>query len=1099
MKIFRDESGWRSFWTRFVVKISIVAISVLTAAVAFLVLKRPELPQLHHATQMPELTGSSDVNRAPRVGRPLARGWRPGDTSHPALRYAFYSTSEERSFTSLQKNAAGLDGIFMDWMEIDTRGGVRKQGHEEQARALRWISRNYPELQNYAILASNQSATSFARLIATPDRARSFAGGIVTDLQSAGFNGLLLDLAGETVRTRAFASFLNVLKKELSRCACKLIVLAPTSVELRYLAPNLRKADLVVLPTHFSPAGYGSVPGQSEIELQLAQAARLIPAEKLIVGIGSYATLTSEEGVKEFTPVYHSWTLSDTSSAPLKLDPDLVGRFQFVRDGSTKVDVRVLDGVTAFNHARAALSRRPAGIALWRLGIEDPTVWHVLGKGRFPDADALRRLQTLEGVPDLTGQIEGAIFALEAVGTTGRRHITFDASRGLIVAERLTRAPVSYRASNWARQTGKLVALSFDDGPDPRYTPQILDILKEKSARATFFVTGAKALINPTLLRRIHDEGHDIGNHTFSHPDLANRTAFEIDLELNSTQRTLEKVLGVRTRLFRAPYSSVAYETSPDGLRVLARAGELGYVSLRVTVDPYDWANPTSAMIVDRVMSTVLADQPSNIVILLHDSGGDRTQTIAALPVIIDQLTQSGHRFVAAHELLGGGPETFMPPAGGYEREPQTLAVLSGVGVDFYMSIVTALPPVAIVTIVLSLIRSVFVSIFACRHSIIHRQRSFGVWHPKVCVVIPAYNEEKVILKTIESVRASNYPDLEIVVIDDGSTDNTFSVVRSAYNDREVKVFKVANGGKASALNTGIAKAESEIVVAIDADTVLDRNAIARLVRHFEDDRIGAVAGKAVVGNETSIIAKFQSLEYITSQNLDRRAFELFNAISVVPGAIGAWRRSALLSVGGFREDTLAEDADATVSLERNGYRVLYEPDAVAFTEAPETIRAFLKQRFRWMFGTLQMAFKHRAALLSGEARGVGLITLPNIVVFQIGFTLLAPIFDLVLVATIFSVTFGYVIGDEIAANVWALAVYCMAFQLVDVFLLALVARIEGGGVFWRMLPLLLIQRFFYRQLLYVVAVKTLFAAVAGTFVGWGKLGRTGNVAARPA
>lgn len=1099
MKIFRDESGWRFFWTRFVVKSSVIVILALTAAIALLVLKRPELPQFGHAIQVPELTGTSTGDRGPRVGRPLARGWRAASTSRPTLRYAFHSPSEERSFTSLQKNAAELDGIFMDWMEIDPKGGVRRQGREEQSRTLRWVSRYAPELQKYAILVSSQPAPSFARLVATTKVARSHVAQIVTDLQSAGFNGLMLHFEGEIVKTRAFAVFLDMLKQELSRCGCKLVLLAPTSVELKYLVPNLRKADLVVLRTYFSSAGFGSVPTQDEFEQQLEEARKLIPAEKLIVGIGSYATLANEDGEKQLTSVYHSWYLSDTSGAPLTLDRNLVGRFRFTREDGKKVDVRVLDGVTAFNHMRAALSRRPAGVALWRLGIEDTSVWQALGKGKFPDSRALRGLRTLEGMSDLTGQIEGAIFAVEAVGTAGSRHLDFDASRGLIIAQRLIRAPVSYRASNWVRQTEKLVALSFDDGPDPKYTPRILDILKEKSARATFFVTGAKALTHPSLLRRIYDEGHDIGNHTFSHPDLANRSGFEIDLELNATQRTLEKVLNVRTRLFRAPYSSVAFETSPEGLRVLARAGELGYVSLRVTVDPYDWANPTSEMIVDRVMSTIVADQPSNIVILLHDSGGDRTHTIEALPIIIDQLKQSGHRFVAAHELMEGGPEVFMPRATTPEQEPQTLAVLSGVGVDFYTWIVTALPPVAMVTIVLCLFRSVFVCVFACRHARIHRRRRSKSWQPSVCVVIPAYNEEKVILKTIESVRAGNYPGLEIIVVDDGSSDNTFSVVKGAYTNGEVKVFRVPNAGKASALNSGIERAQAEIVVAIDADTVLAPNAVERLVRHFEDERVGAVAGKAVVGNETSTIGKFQSLEYITSQNLDRRAFELFNAISVVPGAIGAWRRAALLSVGGFREDTLAEDADATVSLERKGYRVLYEPDAVAFTEAPETVKAFLKQRFRWMFGTLQMAFKHRAALLNGEARGVGLIALPNIVIFQIGFTLLAPIFDLVLIINVFSMTFGYVIGDEVAGNVWTLTIYWMAFQFVDAALLALVARLEGGGVFWRMLPYLIIQRFFYRQLLYIVAVKTLFAAVAGTFVGWGKLVRTGNVAARAA
>ena len=1101
MQVFRDESGWRAIWVSSIVKGIAGVLAAVAVALIVIVVKKPALPEFSKAEEPPQLMKGPALGKPLVVGPAFAKTTFSPSADRPMSRYAFFDSGDERSVASLEANAADLDGVFMNWMTLDPKGGIRTSEIDDRTKALRWMSAHARHLKKYATVINAHSAKTFAEWTATPEVARKHASDLARRLKSDGFDGVLIDFVDfDTLRAQGTTAFLGILKTELSRQGSKLIVLAHPTGDPRFIAASLRKADLVVLATHLSAVRVSLVPTQSEIEQRLKAAASLIPSDKLIVGIGSYATLTSGEGTSDTISVYQSWSLSESAGAPLTLDQNLVGQFQFVKDATRTFDVRVLDGVTAFNLMRAALVHKPAGIAVWRLGMEDSSVWHVAGKGKFPDAKALPKLEKLEGADDLSGQIDGAIFSVTAVNKVGSRRVVYDASRGLIVSERLLSAPVSYTASNWVRSSNKLATISFDDGPDEKYTPQILDILKEKSVRATFFVTGTRALASPALMKRIYDEGHDIGNHTFSHPDLANRTGFEIDVELNATQRAIEKVLGVRTKLFRAPYSSVSFETSPHGLRVLERASRLGYVSLRVTVDPYDWAGPSSQLIVDRVKTRIATmDKASNIVVLLHDSGGNRKPTIEALPVIIDQLRAAGYTLVPSHELMEGGPDTLMPPVAAAGSEPQTLSALSGFGVDIYTALAGVLPALAVFTIILSLSRSFLVSIFAVLHARTVRDRRGAASRPSVAVIIPAYNEAKVILKTIESVRASGYPNLDIVVVDDGSKDNTYSVVEQAYQNGEVRLFRVPNAGKASALNSGIAHTNAEIVVAIDADTVLAANAIELLARHFGDPQVGAVAGKAVVGNEASFMSKFQSLEYITSQNLDRRAFERFNAISVVPGAIGAWRRSALVTVGGFRHDTLAEDADATISIVRDGYRVLYEPDAVAYTEAPETTGAFLKQRFRWMFGTLQVAFKHRGAFLQKDAHGIGCIALPNIVIFQIGFTLLAPIFDLILAANFLSMARGYLIGDEVAANVSMLAVYWLAFQSVDAVLLALAARLDGGGSVWRLAPHLLIQRFFYRQLLYVVAVKTLFAAVAGTFVGWGKLVRTGNVAARPA
>ena len=312
-------------------------------------------------------------------------------------------------------------------------------------------------------------------------------------------------------------------------------------------------------------------------------------------------------------------------------------------------------------------------------------------------------------------------------------------------------------------------------------------------------------------------------------------------------------------------------------------------------------------------------------------------------------------------------------------------------------------------------------------------------------------------------------------------------------------VFKKPNGGKSAALNFGLQQTDAEIVIALDADTVFGKDAIELLVRHFYDPHVGAVAGRAVVGNEVSMMARFQSLEYVTSQNLDRRAFEKFNAIGVVPGAIGAWRRNALIDAGGFPLDTLAEDADATIALERAGWKVLYEPAAYALTEAPETVRAFLKQRFRWMYGTLQVAFKHRGAMLSRAERGVGLITIPNILIFQFAFTLLAPLMDLLLGLTLLVGLREWILtgGVSVPDSLVKVSAYWVLFQTIDGILAAIGIGLNGERERWSLFPLIFVQRFCYRQLLYYVAIRTLLAAIRGQFVGWGKLLRTGNVLER--
>ena len=348
-------------------------------------------------------------------------------------------------------------------------------------------------------------------------------------------------------------------------------------------------------------------------------------------------------------------------------------------------------------------------------------------------------------------------------------------------------------------------------------------------------------------------------------------------------------------------------------------------------------------------------------------------------------------------------------------------------------------------------------------------------------MVIAAYDEEKVIVKTVESVLANGYPDLEVVVIDDGSRDGTLRILEEAFGgEARVKIATQPNAGKAAALNHAISLTSNEILVAVDADTLLRRGTIGKLARHFSDPRVGAVSGNARVGNRGKWITRFQSIEYIYGFNLDRRALDLLNAITVVPGAAGAWRRSLVLAAGGFGSATLAEDTDLTLAIRRLGYRIRYDEEAVAYTEAPEDTRSLARQRFRWSFGTLQAAWKHREVTFDPRYGSLGMVALPSIWLFQVLLSVLSPFADLAMIIALF------------AGNWRVVLVYYGAFFVLELLTGLLAYSLEGeppGD-----LVLLFFQRVYYRMLMQWVLFRSVLYAIRGRLVGWGKIERHASV-----
>jgi cellulose synthase/poly-beta-1,6-N-acetylglucosamine synthase-like glycosyltransferase len=506
----------------------------------------------------------------------------------------------------------------------------------------------------------------------------------------------------------------------------------------------------------------------------------------------------------------------------------------------------------------------------------------------------------------------------------------------------------------------------------------------------------------------------------------------------------------------------------------------MGYTVVLEKIDPQDWSRPGADVILRRVKE----QRKDGNIILLHDAGGDRSQTVEALPRIIDWLEARGDRIVSISELLNIPRDELMPLVSassewGFWRFVSSAAFPMGrTAAEFFWAFM-------IFATVVTVVRTLLVVALASRHhwrTPAEPDAAFAARAPAVSVLIAAYNEGRVIENTLRSVVNTDYPGpLEFIVVDDGSTDDTAEVVRQFTTSHpNVRLVRQANAGKSAALTNAIAHASHGVLVFLDADTHFERQTIRALVERLEDPKVAAVSGHAKVGNRRNFVTHCQCLEYACGFNLDRRAYSEWNCITVIPGAVSAIRRSALDEAGGFTHDTLAEDTDLTLTFHRLGYRLDYAPEALAWTEAPETWRGLAKQRFRWCFGTMQCLWKHRDMTFNPRYRALGWFSLPGIWFFQILLVALVPLVDLILV---FSILTGS------AMDIWH---YFAVFLGLDLVLAALACWMEEEPLVRALL--IIPMRFVYRWLLAWVVWKSLFRVAKGALVGWGKLDRTATM-----
>ncbi len=1090
------------------------------------------------------------------------------------LRAAFYNEVDPASYASFKQHVKQIDILFPEWLHVlgpsgsltayssdnvpfpvvDAAGvhGVDRENKVVKTiTAAREDTEIFPLVNNYNAL-TNAFEPGAAGFLTSPGARQNFISQVDRLLATnTRYRGLVLSFQQIPVAALpGYGALVEALDNDFHAHNLKLYMTVPvgnSGYDLALLSAHTDGLILMNFGEHQIGTISGPVASQDWFENNLRAVMKVVPREKIICAIGNYgydwalplppaqtlARPPQKHGVRHLKvskpdptdtddaltvtmlSTQDAWQRASDASAQVELDDNSLNpHFAYDdEDAQQRHQVWYLDAVTALNQMRVARALGLQTFALWRLGFEDDSLWHIWDNPL--QANPVQALAKVAPGQDVDTEGDGDILRVTGLPQNGQRTSELDDDKTIppqylsIVSESMDSYPLPYTVSQYGYHP-KQVAITFDDGPDPTWTPKILDVLKQYNVKGTFFMIGEVAEDNVGVMQRVYREGHEIGNHTFTHPDISDISQRAVDLQLNATERLFAAKLGVQPVYFRPPYSIDQEPDTNDQAAPIYNIEKHGFVIVGDKVDTNDWdEHPKKSP--DEIVASVFQqindakDKPwmRGSIILMHDGGGDRSATVAALPVLIQALRAHNFQIVPVSALIGKTRTEVMPPLTARQRRLALIDSVAFFFISFFNHIVIF---VFFVGDVLMSARLIIIGLCALVDRL-RRRKNFAApgYAPRVAVLIPAYNEEKVIERTIRSVLASTYKNLHIIVIDDGSKDATFAIATETAKKRDaqdrVTVLTKPNGGKAEALNFALEHInpnDTPIYIGIDADGVIAHDAIARLVPHFANPHIGAVAGNAKVGNRVNLWTRWQALEYITSQNFERRALDLFDVVMVVPGAIGAWRTAAVKAGGGYHPDTVAEDADLTMNLLEQGYAVIYEDQALAFTEAPVDANGLARQRFRWSFGILQAIFKHKAAIRNRLA--MGLFALPNILIFQVLLPLVSPLIDFFFVFGIIHYFVDKHFHPEAAntSDLYKLLTFFFTFLLIDFAASSLAFALErkhpaSKGDAW-LLVHIWIQRFTYRQLFSWVLLKTVKRAIDGKPFNWDKLERTAKM-----
>jgi peptidoglycan-N-acetylglucosamine deacetylase len=999
------------------------------------------------------------------------------------VRLAFYTNGDPYSYSSLEQHASQITHVCPEWMSMVN--GVGDLQIDADARVSKLAqSKGIALMPLLTNLVGDTWQPEAVENVAhgPPERQEKFIANVLVVLRDAKAAGVVVDWEQlDPTYKKDFTELLEKFASALHRDGRQLWLSVSPGQEIDYidfeeLSAHVDRFVALLFDETSDIDSPGPLASRMWFEGWLHVLLEDSDPKQWIIALGSYG-YDWVIGGKKAELISFPEAMSRASNAEIdsaEVSAPGYNAYFYYEDNDKEHAVWFLDVVTFLNELREVRKQNTGGFALYRLGTEDTAIWDALAVTPDFKLDLSTRslLEVLRGTDTITDVGDGEIVTVDESRADGMRTLSVDKDNYLTA--NYTKFPEFPTLYHQGAGDAHEVALTFDDGPDPEWTPKILDVLKAAKIKAAFFLVGVNAERYPNLVRRIVAEGHEIGNHTYYHPNLALCWPEHVRLELNATQLLIQTLTGRATTLFRPPYAADTQPARLAELTPLKIAQDQNYLVVLENIDPQDWARPGADVILQRVKQ----QRHDGNIILLHDAGGDRSQTLEALPRIIAYLQARNDTIVPLSKLLNTTRDALMPPLPG----GQTMShYISSTGFRVVHAVQEFLWAFMVVATVLVVIRTLIVIYLAYRF----RRSSAVDFAEPASVVIAAYNEGKVIAATLHSLLKTDYQgELDVIVVDDGSRDDTAAEVEKiAATDERVRLIRQENHGKARALQRGIGAARHGLIVFIDADTHCQRQTLPQLLAPFSNPDIGGVSGHAKVGNLRSFIGRCQSLEYTVGFNLDRRAYNRWNCITVLPGAISAIRRTAIDRAGGLSLDTLAEDTDLTLSLHKQRLRIVYVPAAVAWTEAPETVRALSRQRFRWAYGTLQCLWKHRDMVFNWKYRALGLFSLPSIWFFQIILVAITPAVDLFL---ILSLPFG----------AWRdLLPFVVVFLATDVILATLACILEHENLLqaWRIIPMRLI----YRPMLSYCIWKAILRGVKGAWVSWGKLERTASVPVR--
>lgn len=1100
----------------------ILFLIVLVIYIAFSAMKNPEIPLEGKAIKkvlnedQPEYRASELGKKYRGFRKLIETKWATGkgtgqnnavlDLSQSSLfsdsvgiRAAFYVAWDAQSFFSLRKNISKINLVLPEWFFIDPKADTLFSAMEKDTRAYQLIKASgvkvMPMLSNSYNAQFNGAALH--RILNSPKKTDRLISDVVKLLKKNNFQGINVDFEelqedNNEVLTNFEKKLYNALHAEGFLVTQNV---SPFNEDYNYkeLARYNDYLFLMAYDQHSESTKPGPICSQRWIQNAVNNLASHIPASKIVLNLAAYGYDWSKDTTTNLS-YQEALALARESDGHVNFDNDTYNLHYKYYDGEDKIhDVYFTDAGTNFNTMRFATEYGLAGTAVWRLGSEDDRLWEFyhlsLNKDALKKFDFKAAFSDVESMitPDFIG--EGEVLDLMATPADGHITTEIDTVDMLVAEQNYDKLPSSYVVRKYGKRSDKKLVLTYDDGPDPTYTRQILDTLSKYKVPATFFVVGIEAENNIPLIKRIYREGHELGNHTFTHPNMAEVSRKRALLEIDATRLLLECITGHSTIMFRAPFNADSDPEKSEEMVPVALSRTRNYITIGESIDPEDWQKAeipelNGDSIFNRVLNIYnfhLSNNDSANIILLHDAGGDRSATVEATGKIIRYFQARGYEFVTVASLLHKQPDEMMPPV--EKGMGYTLLQFNYIIAEAGYVLSHFFYALFLVFLVLGVIRTLILGYLAWKQKRKEKRAGEQQWQnpPPVSIIVPAYNEEVNAVSSLHNLLRCDYPDFNIIFVDDGSSDRTYEIVAAEFaNHPKVKVLTKFNGGKSSALNYGIEHTDAPYVVCIDADTKLMPDAVSQLMHNFMDEKVGAVAGIVKVGNEVNLLTKWQSIEYTVSQNFDRKGFAYTNCITVVPGAIGAFKKAVLQEAGGFTTDTLAEDCDITMRILRAGYIVANEPNAIALTESPETLKMFFKQRQRWTFGVMQTFWKHKDALFNNRYKSLAWIALPDILLFKYIIPFFSPIGDLIMLLGLFTENRGRI------------AMYYLVFLLFDAMIAALAFAFEKEKP-WK-LVWLIPQRLIYRWLMIIVLFRSYRRAIKGELQHWGVLKRTGNV-----